>query len=72
MAKSRIATSDLLGLRVGDVITTEKDIHQPMVLEVEGRPKFHVTPGAYKGQKAVQVAEVIEEHHVPINTEGAA
>ena len=55
LAKSKITTADLLGLRVGDVITTEKDIHSPMDVAVEGVAKFRANPGAIKGQKAIQI-----------------
>ena len=61
LAKSKIATEELIGLRVGDVITTEKDIHAPMVLEVEGMPKYLASPGAFKGRKAIQVIEPVEQ-----------
>jgi flagellar motor switch protein FliM len=59
LAETHVATSDLIGLQVGDVITTEKDIHQPLVLSIEGRPKFHTEAGVYKGRKAVQVTGAI-------------
>ena len=59
LAETHIATSDLIGLRVGDVITTEKDVQSPLVLSIEGRPKFHAEPGVFRGRKAVQVSEFI-------------
>ena len=34
---------------------------QPLVVSVEGRPKFHAEPGVLKGRKAIQVAEMIGE-----------
>jgi flagellar motor switch protein FliM len=55
LAETNISTSDLIGLRVGDIIATEKDIERPLVVSVEGRPKFHAKPGALKGRKAIQV-----------------
>ncbi|MBM4093080.1 MAG: flagellar motor switch protein FliM [Planctomycetes bacterium] len=55
LARSRITTSDLLELRVGDIITTEHDVHAPMDVAVEGIVKFHASPGALKGQKALQI-----------------
>jgi flagellar motor switch protein FliM len=55
LAETNISTSDLIGLRVGDIIATEKDIDRPLVVSVEGRPKFHAKPGAFKGRKAIQV-----------------
>jgi flagellar motor switch protein FliM len=38
------------------------------VVFVEGRPKFHATPGKYKGRKAFQVVKNIEEHALPPTT----
>jgi flagellar motor switch protein FliM len=55
LAESRITTGDLLGLRVGDIITTDKDVHQPLDVAVAGAAKFHASPGAYKGRKAIQI-----------------
>jgi flagellar motor switch protein FliM len=55
LADTRITTGDLIGLRVGDIITTEKDIHGPLSVNIEGVPKFFARPGAYKGRKAIQV-----------------
>jgi flagellar motor switch protein FliM len=59
LAETHIATSDLIGLQIGDIITTEKDVHQPLVLSIEGRPKFHVEPGVLKGRKAVEVTDLV-------------
>lgn len=60
LARTRIGTGDLIGLRVGDIITTEKDIHSPLTVSVERVPKFHAHPGAFKGHKAILVEGVIE------------
>ena len=59
LARTRISTEELFGLRVGDVIATEKDAHSPLVINVEGVPKFRALPGAYKGHKAVRIQEII-------------
>lgn len=64
LATSQISTADLIGLRVGDIITTEKDVRWPLVVSVEGREKFHATPGAFKGRKAVQITEPIQDRRV--------
>ena len=58
LAETKISTADLLGLRVGDIITTEKDVHHPLTVSVEGVPKFCARPGALKGRKAIQVDQV--------------
>jgi flagellar motor switch protein FliM len=55
LADTRITTSDLIGLRVGDIITTDKDVRQPLDVAVEGATKFHASAGAFKGRKAIQV-----------------
>jgi flagellar motor switch protein FliM len=55
LAETSISTSDLIGLRVGDIIATEKDVERPLTVSVEGRPKFHAQPGIFKGHKAIQV-----------------
>jgi flagellar motor switch protein FliM len=60
LANSRISTSDLLGLRIGDIITTDKDVKSPLEVDVEGVKKFHASAGAFKGQKAVQIENRFE------------
>ena len=61
LANTRITTGELIGLRVGDIITTEKDVHSLLPVTVEGVPKFRASPGAYKGHKAIQISEIIED-----------
>jgi len=60
LARTQISAGELVGLRVGDIITTQKDVHSPLVVSVEGIPKFHARPGAYKGHKAVLVESAID------------
>jgi len=60
LAQTKIATNDLIGLRVGDIIASEKDIHLPLVVAVEGRAKFLAKPGQYKGRKAIEVISAID------------
>jgi flagellar motor switch protein FliM len=55
LAHVRIPNSELVGLRVGDIITTETAVRSPLVIAVDGMPKFHARPGAYKGRKAVSI-----------------
>ncbi len=59
LANSRITTSELLGLRVGDIITTEHDVKTPLSLLVGGHTKYLGRPGAIKGKKAIQIEEVV-------------
>jgi flagellar motor switch protein FliM len=60
LAQTRLSTSDLIGLRVGDIITTEKDIRTPLVVEIEGISKFEARPGAYKAHKAICIEAAVE------------
>jgi flagellar motor switch protein FliM len=57
LAQTQITTGDLIGLRVGDIITTDKDIHVPLEVAVQGTTKFHATAGAFKGCKAIRIEE---------------
>jgi flagellar motor switch protein FliM len=34
-------------------------VNLPLVVSIEGRPKFHAEAGVFKGRKAVQVREAI-------------
>ncbi len=60
LAETKITTHDLIGLRIGDIIATEQDIHQPLEVRVEDVPKFRAKAGAFKGQKAICVEGVVE------------
>jgi flagellar motor switch protein FliM len=59
LATSRITTAELLGLRVGDIITTNHDVKTPLQVCIGSQTRFLGTPGAIKGKKAVQIQEVI-------------
>ncbi|MCE9607163.1 MAG: flagellar motor switch protein FliM [Planctomycetia bacterium] len=57
LADTTISTKDLLGLRVGDIITTEKDTKSPLLVSVEGMTKFRGKAGAFKGRKAIRIED---------------
>jgi flagellar motor switch protein FliM len=59
LAETKITTSDLLGLRVGDIITTDKDVQLPLEVSVQGQAKYGAKAGAFKGQKAIELGEAI-------------
>lgn len=61
LARSTIKTADLFDLEIGDIITTEKDKHEPLEIEISNRIKFLATAGAYKGRKAIQIQAVIDK-----------
>lgn len=61
LAETSLTARELIGLRVGDVITTEKDIRTAVEVLVEGAPKFRAKLGAYKGHKAIEVLGPIDK-----------
>lgn len=67
LAETEISTADLLGLRVGDIVATEKDVNSPLIVSLEGQPKFLCSAGAFKGRKAIQVIDPIEERHIHLD-----
>ena len=60
LAQTKIGTGELMSLRVGDIITTQKDVHHPVIVSVEGVPKFRARLGAFKGHKAILVENSID------------
>lgn len=59
LAETRITTSELIGLRVGDVIKTDKDVQAPLNVSVQGVEMFHARIGQLKGKKAIRVETVV-------------
>lgn len=59
LARSSIRAVDLINLQVGDIVTTEKDVHSPLEVEVAGVGKFTGSAGAFKGKKAIEVSGTI-------------
>ncbi len=72
LAQTHITTGDLIGLRVGDIITTDKDVHMPLDVAVQGVSKFHASAGAMKGKKAVQIEAALPPVHFAVAKENAA
>ncbi len=62
LAQTTITVRDLVGMRPGDVIVTEKDAATPVLLCVEGEKKFLARLGLFRGQKAMQVLREVREN----------
>ena len=60
LARTRISTRDLIGLRVGDIITTEQEVHSLLPVSLRGLTKFQARPGSLKGRKAICIENVLE------------
>lgn len=59
LARTRITTRELIGLRVGDIITTDQDVHSLLPVSLRGLTKFQARPGALKGHKAICIETVL-------------
>jgi len=59
LANTTIRMNELMNLREGDLILTEKPADSPLVLKVEGRSKYIGRLGQYKGNRAFQVQRAI-------------
>lgn len=60
IADTKLTAGEVAGLGVGDVITTEYDVHRGLKLCVEGQPMFVGQPGLLKGHKAVEIQTHID------------
>ncbi len=65
LADTKITTAELIGLRVGDIITTNHDVGEPLCVHVAGSPKFLARPGTFKGHKAIRVEATLGEGAAP-------
>ncbi len=72
LADARITTQELLALRVGDIITTSKDVDDKITVQIEGVPKFRARPGQYKGRKAIEIEEQVAVRNSPARQDNAA
>ncbi|RIK77351.1 MAG: flagellar motor switch protein FliM [Planctomycetota bacterium] len=66
LAATRITTADMLELRVGDIIASEKDVHEPLLVYIEGKPKFYASPGKLKGRKAIQIKGAYQPNEIRV------
>lgn len=60
LGRSRCTVRELLELRVGDVVTLDSGVEEPLSVTVEGIAKLTGFPGARKGNRAVRVAALRE------------
>lgn len=60
LARSTLRATDLINLQVGDIVSTEKDIREPLEVEIQGVVKFSAKAGALKGRKAIELIGISE------------
>ena len=61
LAQTAISLNDLLGLQVGDVITTEKDAGHDVLIQVEGKNKFLAQLGQFRGSRALRITRMCQQ-----------
>lgn len=59
LAETHISASDLDGLNIGDIITTETSVQNPLSVSIGGATKFRARPGALHGHKAIEITDVV-------------
>lgn len=60
LGKTILKSSELINLKLGDVIQLDNDVSDELMLKIEGVPKFKVFPGVSRGNKAVKISTVIK------------
>ena len=61
LAESKMKMHEFVNLRIGYVICTQKNAGSPLMVSVEGIPKYWAKPGLYKGYTAIEIEENIED-----------
>jgi flagellar motor switch protein FliM len=59
VAETKISVRDLVEMRPGDLIVTDKPATEPMVVCVEGRRLFLARAGQHRGQRAVRIERAV-------------
>lgn len=61
IAETTIQAGQLASLKVGDILTTPKIATQPIMINIEGRPKFLASIGQIRGHKAIRIETEAKE-----------
>jgi flagellar motor switch protein FliM len=60
LGTAAITPSKFMELQVGNVLMLGNDVSDPLLVKVEGVPKFRGFPGVSRGNKAIQITEIIQ------------
>lgn len=60
VGRLRLTFEDIMDFKVGNVLNLGKSVHDNLIVNVEGLPKFKGVPGFSRGNQAVKLVEVIE------------
>ena len=61
LGRVSILGKDIANLKTGDVIQLDHYASDPLEIYVEGIPKYRGYPGIFKGNKAVQISQILTE-----------
>ena len=60
LAGTQVRVSDLLALRVGDVIRMDRRAEEPLLMSVNNKAKFYCRPGTFRNHLAVTITEDVD------------
>jgi flagellar motor switch protein FliM len=60
LGRTMISPRDLASLKPGNVVLLDKDINDPLVVNVQNLPKFHCRPGKIKDNLAIDIVNTID------------
>ena len=60
LARTSMTMRQLLRLKPGDILLTDKDVTDPLLLKIAGKPKYWVEGGQHRKFKAVQIKKKAE------------
>ncbi|PIC71810.1 flagellar motor switch protein FliM [Sporosarcina sp. P18a] len=59
LGKGQISIEDFLHLQLGDVISLDTSIEEPLTIRIGEKPKFTAQPGKLRNRMAVQILEIL-------------
>jgi flagellar motor switch protein FliM len=68
LAQTTIRMKDLLTLQPGDLITTDKESTEDVLVQVEGKKKFLAQVGQFRGKRAIRLTRILRQAEVPAET----
>ncbi len=64
LAETTITLQELMNLKVGDMLTTERKSDSQLVVTINGKSKFRGKPGIFRGHKAVSLTRTVSPQEV--------
>jgi flagellar motor switch protein FliM len=61
LGQTTIRVADLMALQVGDILTTEKQATQDVLVQAEGKNKFMGQVGQFRGARAIRVTRLCRQ-----------